>query len=46
MCIIGLTLYGKDESDKLDKMAEIGVKKKEIKNAEDVVELTSFVFKD
>ena len=45
MCIIGLTLYGKEESDRLDKLEQdpqSGGQKKE----GEVVELTKFIFKD
>lgn len=45
MCIIGLTLYGKEESDRLDKL-NAGNQKKEIKKEGEIMELTKFVFKD
>jgi len=46
MVIIGQTLYGKEESDALDKHQLVNTGKKETKKEGEVVELTKFVFKD
>jgi len=46
MVIIGQTLYGKEESDALDKLELVNAGQKASKKEGEIMELTKFVFKD